>query len=309
MTAPTHTDSITPFIINKADVRGRVVRMSAVADTVLSRYDYPAPVAKLLGELLLVAAMLGSNLKQEGIFTLQIRGKGLIPLLVVDAEFGGQLRGFAEVSADAAAAIAQLPTPITPQALFGADAYLAITLDPGAGMQRYQGVVALEGESIPQALEHYFTHSQQVDVLFRLAVDKRAIPGATDAHWVAGGIMVERLPAENVLEPRSEESDEAWRYTSAIAGTVKDDELLDLLLDAPSLLYRLYHEEGAWVQDPQPVSTGCRCSRTRIEELLLSMPLEDRADMVVDGAISVHCQFCNTTEKFSPEEIGLPAAQ
>lgn len=314
-------DSVTSFLINDADVRGRFVRLGPVADTVLGRYDYPPAVARLLGELLLVAAMLGSNLKHQGIFTIQIRGEGLIKLLVVDAVFGGQLRGFAEVTDENRAAIEKLGEGATPAQLFGENAYFAITLDPGESMQRYQGVVGLEGESITDALTAYFTHSQQVEVLFKLALSR------SDKNWIAGGLMIERLPegsrSQDAIDTELDEAsslrrdsivkealaeeigDENWRYARAIAETVKQTELTDPMLDAPTLLYRLYHEEGVWVEDAQPLSTGCRCSRQRIEDLLRSMPLTDRADMVVDGVASVHCQFCNTTEKFTPEQLGL----
>lgn len=298
-------DSITTFIIDRANVRGRVVRLNTAAQTILSRYDYPPTVARLLGELLLVTSMLGSNLKQDGVFTIQIRGTGLIPLLVVDAAFGGQLRGFAEVGEGARERIVALGEAPALADLFGADAYLAITLDPGENMQRYQGVVALEGTSITDAIVHYFTHSQQVEVLFKLAVTNLA------NHWLAGGLMIERLPeaepsADGIKEALSQEiAEEGWRYARAIAETLNADELTDPLLDAQSLLYRLYHEEGVWVHDAQPLSTGCRCSRERIHGILLSMPDTDRADMIVDGAASVHCQFCNTTEQFTPQELGL----
>lgn len=307
MHSATVSDFVTPFMIDHADVRGRLVRLSDIAHTILTRYDYPAPVARMLGELLVVAAMLGSNLKQDGIFTLQIRGKGLVPLMVVDAAYGGELRGFAEMPGGSAQAIAALTNP-TPRDLFGQDAYLAITLDPGEDMQRYQGVVALEGESLTDAIAHYFTYSQQVDVLFRLAVDKVAPAKTGETRWVASGMMVEKLPPE-AAKASDAEREEGWRYTTAIVSTVKDGELTDPLLDAPSLLYRLFHEEGVWVQDALGVGANCRCSRDRIEKLLLSMPMEDRADMVVDGEVSVHCQFCNTTQRFTPEEIGLAAEQ
>lgn len=287
-------DIVTPFILNEADVRGRVVRLGAVAATILGRYDYPPAIARVLGELLLVASMLSSNLKQEGIFTIQVRGKGLVPLLVVDAVYGGQLRGFAEVPAASRAAIEALQQP-TPRELFGDEAYLAITLDPGVDMQRYQGVVGLEGETMTDALAHYFTHSQQVDVLFRLAVQESA------EGWVAGGLMLERLPPEGAAQV----DPESWRYASALAATVKPDELTDPLLDAPDLLYRLFHEEGVWLHEPQPMNAGCRCSRQKIENLLLSMSATDRADMIVDGVANVHCQFCNTTEIFTPVQLGL----
>ena len=288
------SDSITPFLIDRAGVRGRIVRLGNVAHTILSRYEYPAPVAKLLGELLLVASMLSSNLKQDGIFTIQVKGNGLVPLIVVDAEHGGNLRGYAEVPNGT-----KIADDASLRQLTGDDAYLAITLDPGAGMQRYQGVVAVEGDSLVDVLAHYFTQSQQLDVKFHLAVEKTPLPGATTPVWSAGGLMIERLPEAKT------DDEEGWRYATAITGTVKADELLDPLLDAPALLYRLFHEEGVWVYDPQPLSVGCRCSRERILALLNSMPLDERADMVKSGPASVHCQFCNTTQQFTADELEL----
>lgn len=298
-------DSLTPFMIDKAGVRGRMVRLAAVTNTVLSRYDYPESVATVLGELIAVAAMLAANLKQEGIFTIQIRGRGLVPLVVVDAAYGGQLRGFAEVPKESATEIQRLGASATPAQLLGKDAYFTITLDPGEGMQRYQGVVNLEGDSITETLAHYFTYSQQIDVLFRLAVGKVKLPGSKKETWLAAGLMVERLPVVGEVFGAGDEH-EGWRYASAIAATVKREELLDPMLDAELLLYRLFHEEGVWLQEPRLYSTGCRCSRERIENLLLSMPEVERAEMMKDGHISVHCQFCNTSEKFTPDQVGLP---
>ena len=103
----------------------------------------------------------------------------------------------------------------------------------------------------------------------------------------------------------SEENHEAWRYAQAITGTIKSQELLDPLLDAPALLYRLFHEEGVRVYPAHPLSVGCRCSRERIEQMLMGMSAMDRADMIVDGTASVHCQFCNKAELFTPSELGL----
>ncbi len=290
---------LTPFLLESGHVRGRVVRLGDVSHTILTRYDYPPAVANMLGELLLVAAMLAANLKQEGIFTLQLRGKGLVPLVVVDAVYGGALRGYAEVAPDATAAIMALENP-SPRTLVGEDAYLAITLDPGLAGERYQGVVALEGDTIAQAMMQYFIHSEQRDIEIMLTV------GDAPAR-LAAGMMVERLP--QVSSATSEENREAWRYALAMLATVKPEELLDPLLDAPALLYRLFHEEGVRVYDAHPLSIGCRCSRARIEELLNSMSLTDRADMLVDGVASVHCQFCNKAEIFTPSELGLAGMQ
>lgn len=298
------TDLLQPFTLEDAAVRGRLVRLGIVVDTILSRHAYPDPVSRLLGELLVVASMLSSNLKQDGIFTIQMRGNGIVPMLVVDAVYGGELRGYAQLAEGAAEAIAALPDAPLPRALMGDDSYLAITLDPGKGMQRYQGVVALEGESISEALQAYFTHSQQLDVWFALACDR--VPGS--GSWVAAGLMVERIADAGGTQTEAyASSEEIWRTVVALSGTVQAEELLDVGLSLQDLLFRLYHDNDARITPAQPLSVGCRCSRGRIFEVLMSMPLGDRADMVVDGYASVTCQFCNTTERFTPEELGLSA--
>lgn len=290
---------LTPFMLESGHVRGRVVRLGDVAATILSRYDYPPPVRRMLGELVVIAGMLSSNLKHEGIFTIQIRGNGLVPLVVVDAVFGGAIRGYADVSPEAAKAIAALDD-VSPRALVGEGAYLAITFDPGADMQRYQGIVELTGDSIADALGHYFTLSEQLDVEVTLAVSEAA-------PWAAAGLIVERMPEASAAV--AEENLDGWRYAKALLATVKREELLDPLLDAPALLYRLFHEGGVRVYDAHTLSVGCRCSRERISGLLLGMPLVDRADMIVDGVASVHCQFCNKAEIFTPTELGLTGTQ
>lgn len=286
-------DILTPFMLEGGTVRGRVVRLGAVADTILGRYDYPPQVARMLGEMLIAAAMLSANLKQHGIFTLQVRGTGRVPLVVVDAVYGGQLRGFADVRPEARAALEDI-TEYSPQALVGEGAYLAITYDPGADRERYQGIVALEGDSIAESLVAYFTNSEQLDVNVKMTVTR-------NGAWSVGGMMIERMPSA----PNDLKAHESWDYARAVAATVTDAELTDPLLDAPELLYRLFHEEGVWVYDPQTLDVGCRCSRARIISLLTSMNEIDRADMVVNGVVDVHCQFCNKSEILLPKDIGL----
>lgn len=281
-------DHLTPFIIHDSDVRGRIVRLNTVVDTILRRHDYPQAVSNLLSELLIVAALLSSNLKYEGIVTLQMKGNGPVPMIVADAVYGGAIRGYADVCGEIMGH--------SPRALVGDNAYLAITLDAEAG-ERYQGVVELEGESAVDALNAYFRNSQQLDVAFKLMVGRDE-----EGAWKAGGVMIERLPS---VTNDSEESMEAWRYAKVMLETLKPDELLDMRLDAQLLLYRLYHEQGVKVYDAKPITTQCRCSRERIHKLLLSMPEEDRTYALVDGKVSVHCQFCNVAQEFTPKELNL----
>ena len=290
---------VTPFMLESAAVRGRMLKLTDVSNTILARYDYPPAVRHMLGELLAVAAMLSATLKHQGMITLQVRGKGLVPLMVADALFGGELRAYAEVPAEAHAALVALPDA-SPAAIVGEGAYLAITLDAGEPGQRYQGIVALEGDSVAAALSNYFLHSEQREVSMMLSVS-RAEP------WSVAGLMIEPMPTPDVAIHAlgAEASAESWRYAQAMMATLRAEELLDPLMDAKTLLFRLFHEEGVRVYVSQPLSIGCRCSRERIEQLLMSMSPADRLDMLVDGTASVHCQFCNKAELFTPSDLGL----
>lgn len=303
------TDLLQPFTLEGAAVRGRLVRLGVVVDTILSRHAYPDAVSTMLGELLVVASMLSSNLKQEGIFTIQMRGNGIVPMLVVDSVYGGELRGYAQLTDAAQEALQALGAHPTSRQLFGDDSYLAITFDPGKGLQRYQGVVALEGDTISDALVAYFTQSQQLDVWFTLSCARIKESGA----WSAGGLMIERVADYGGIKADAAvlqlPPEEAWRTALALSNTVKAYELLDSHLALGELLFRLFHENDARITPPQPLSVGCRCSRGRIFDMLMSMSVEDRADMLVDGAVSVTCQFCNQVERFTADELGLPALQ
>jgi molecular chaperone Hsp33 len=317
-----HEDVVQPFMLHKSSVRGRMVRLSPVIDTILSRHNHPALVGKLLGEMLTLAAMLSSNLPEGGILTLQAKGNGPIRFIVVDAVHGGGLRGYADLAEgghDALEALAiQNADPDLPE-LMG-QGYLAMTLDLGFG-DPYQGIVPLEGHSMAEAVQHYFTQSQQIDVLFNLAVHRRtAKDGRT--HWASGGIMLERMPDEGgkpieqdlnagrVLRTKPVQPDETlhgWDYNALLVETATEDELLDPHLAPSALLYRLFNEAGVWVHDTKPVSVDCRCSREKIASILSNMGAEAIEDMKQDGIIRVTCQFCNHEERFEDADL-RPAA-
>lgn len=291
-------DSALPFMIEGTNVRGRIVYLHTLADTIIHRHDYPPAVAALLAETLVIAAMLSTNLKHEGMLTIQMKGEGPVNLVVVDVVHGGGLRGYAELAEDGAIKLGNM-THANLQTLFGEKGYLAITLEPGEGLQRYQGVVALEGEYIRDAVEAYFTHSQQIDVAFKLASKQ------TEGRLYVGGMMIERMPEEGGIAIANDDADDAWRYGKAMLMTLKDEELCDPELSQETVLERLYHEQGIMVYAPKVFHAGCRCSRERIHNLLMSMSDVERAEMLVDGTASVHCQFCNTTQNFTGAELGL----
>jgi molecular chaperone Hsp33 len=300
-------DLIQPFQVETGPVRGRLVRLGATVDTILKRHDYPAPVAVLLGELLLITAAIAGALKFDGIITLQSKSDGPINMMVADLETPGRLRGYARYDADALAASAgtervDIPVP----RLMGAGT-LAVTVDQGDDTELYQGFVALEGATLTDCAHAYFRQSEQIEAGLRLAVTRLDEDDAAGGRWRAGGMMVQRLPTAAPDRDAEEAREDAWREALAMMGSLTNAELTDPGLTPDRLLYRLFHEGGVRVFQPIALDEGCRCSAERIRNVLASFRPEERTEMVVDGRILVICEFCNASHGFAPEEFAEPA--
>jgi molecular chaperone Hsp33 len=316
-------DTILPFAVKALDLRGRIVRLGAVVDTILSAHDYPVPVAKLLGEAIVLTVMLGSALKFEGRFILQTKGDGPVHMLVVDFTSPDTVRACARFDADkVAAAIAA--GAAEPGKLLG-HGHLAMTIDQGPDMSRYQGLVPLEGGGLEQAAHEYFARSEQIPTRVRLAVAEefRAGDGGPRRHWRAGGILLQFLPksierqrqadlhpgdAPPGTEAHVVPEDDAWVEGRSLIATVEDIELIDPELSSERLAYRLFHEPGVRVFRAAPVKAQCSCSRQSVEAMLRSFSQADRDDMIEDGRITVTCEFCSSTYVFAPDEVGAQSA-
>ncbi|MFM2372205.1 MAG: hypothetical protein RIS85_1927 [Pseudomonadota bacterium] len=281
-------DRVLNFTLPDRDARGRVVRLGPVLDTILSAHSYPAPIRQILAEALVVTALLGSLLKDEdGQLTLQAQTQdGVVDLLVCDYR-NGELRGY--VRHDRARLDELGPAPSL-FALFG-EGYLAITFDLVATGQRYQGVVPLEGGSLAEACQSYFFQSEQVPTLIRVGVSH------SSKGCVAGGLLVQHLPdGEEGRERLHAQLDHPeWEHVSVLAGSVKEDELVDPALDLESLIWRLFHEEREIRAETGTVMTrGCRCTTEHYRDVLGRFAEADRDGMKNDeGVIVVDCAFCS----------------
>lgn len=299
VTAPPD-DFVQTFQIEGMNVRGRIVRLGAVADRVLQAHGYPDGVSALTGEALAIAAMLGASLKFDGVLTLQTRGDGPLRMLVADFSSPGVVRACASFDKDA-----PLPAPFAD--LHGGGSF-ALTIDQGAEMERYQGIVPLSAEGLTASALEYFRQSEQIPTAMRVAAAPlvlREADGKLRRHWRAGGIMIQNMAAlgGNPVA-NSDDPDEDFRRAEILMTTTEDHELLDPQLDPARLLYRLFHEDGVRVFPPVPLSFGCRCSRERVGSVLAQYPAEELKDLVVDGQIVATCEFCSTEYRFSPDEAG-----
>lgn len=290
-----------PTGIGRGGIRGRLLRLGPAADSILARHGYPDDVSRLLGEALGVAALLAETLKFEGIFTLQARGEGPVPLLVADYRKPGLLRGHASLHQERYDRLQSHPAPSEPVPRLLGGGLLSFTVDQGGHAQRYQGIVELRGGTLAECTNAYFQQSEQLDTVLRLAAGR--VPGDAGAGrdgWRVGGILLQRLPQTG----RGAEADEdAWPRAMTLLGSARDEELLDPALSAEALLFRLFHEDGVRVFEPQRVAAHCTCSRARILEVLRTFSAGEQAEMVIDDRITVTCEFCNRSYVFAPEDV------
>jgi len=293
-------DLAAPFQIENQPVRGRLARLGSAVDEVLTRHDYPAPVANLLGETCALAALVGNSLKFEGRLIVQAQGDGPVSYVVADYDTEGSLRGYCRYDA---ARLAELQTETGfrvpgAQALLGHGVFI-MTIDQGADTERYQGVTPIEGETLAFCAERYFAQSEQTPTRVRLAVGQ--VDDGSGPKWRAGGILLQNIAEDDARG----ETAEAWREAQFLFETIGEDELIDPTLTPETLLYRLFHEQGVRLFAAQPLRAFCRCSQDRILSVLQAFGAAERAEMVeADGRIHVTCEYCSRVYKVEPEAVG-----
>ncbi len=295
----TFMDSSLGFSIPSRNARGRVVRVGPLLNKVLDAHAYPDPLAKLLGEALILSALFGSTLKEaDGQLTIQAQTQnGVVELLVVDYK-GGELRGYLRFDADR---FAEAPADPSLFALFG-QGYLAITFDQTLTGERYQGIVPLEGGSLAEAAEHYFVQSEQIPSLLRIAVAKD-----DEGQWLAGGLLLQHLAegeeGRERLHVRLDHPE--WEHVRTLGETVTAAELANPALELEAIIWRLFHDEGEIrVLPAAPLIKGCRCDVTHIRQVVGQFSAEEHADMAdSDGVIRVNCEFCAKSFPIEVSEI------
>lgn len=301
-------DFVANFQIDQRPIRGRVSRMGAMSlSPILYRHDYPNSLARILGEAVTLAAVLGSSLKFEGRLLVQAEGDGPVSMLVGEYRSGGGVRGYAKYDADAWAHLEKVNkggAPHMPQ-LFGPAGRLAlIIVQDRPATQPYQGVVPLLKATLAECAEDYFAQSEQIPTRIKLSMAELEKVGEPSV-WVSAGMMVQRIAADKARG----ETDEAWREAEALFQTLTPAELVDPDLPVNDLLYRLFHEQGVRIEDAIELADECTCNQERLVSTLTSLPDEELRDMVEeDGTLAIDCQFCGRHYAIGIDEVTQAAS-
>ncbi len=278
------SDICQSFMLDDSHIRGRLIRLDNVSTEILGKHKYPPTVAQILSELLAAGCALAGLLKYEGIFTFQSRTDGPINLTVVDVTHHGHVRGY--IQYDEAA----IDGKSTFSELMG-QGYLAFTVDQGTSVDRYQGIVNLQGETLCEGLEHYFTQSEQM--VSRVVIRSQKTP---DGHWKAAALVLQQLPKEDVDE-------DTWPHIEALLQTVNNDELFSDSLASEEILYRLFHELNIEIYEPQKLHAHCRCTPERIKDILTHQSPTELEEFFEDNQLKMTCQFCNEEYTFARDDI------
>ncbi|WP_321389408.1 Hsp33 family molecular chaperone HslO [Emcibacter sp.] len=296
------TDACLPFSLEGRDIRGRIVRLDETINKVLNTHKLPEEISRELGEIMVLAALLGSMLKYEGILTVQIRGDRGVNFIVADfataGEGSGVIRGYAQYDPEKWKA----PEEPSLATLMGDKGHMLITIDQGKFMDRYQGIVALEGETLSEAAVEYFHNSEQLPSRVRIVCTRDG-----NGRWKGAAIMLQHLARNTDLErlrnrdgsPEAED----WQNACVLMDSVTDKELLDTSLPLQDLLFRLFHEGGVRVFDPVQMANGCRCSEDKLRQVLSNFSPDDLQHMAEDGVITMTCEFCKTDHVFELKKL------
>ncbi len=314
-------DTILPFQLDKADMRGRVARLDGVLETIINQHAYPLPVAALATEVALLTALIGQTVQLNWKLSVQVHGDGAIRRIAADY-FGptaeakpAQLRAWASFDAE------RLQLDAQPFGQLGSGMF-AILIDQGTGAQPYQGITPLAGGSLSKCAETYFAQSEQLPTAFQLGLAQEL---GTDgqALWRSGGIMVQHMPKAGMhvqdeasgdggllqaTDILSGDASENWNRVTTLLETAELTELVGPHVDPSTLLYRLFNEEGPRVFDVQPVEFGCTCGPDKVRQSLSIYSAKDIATMTTDeGIVTADCQFCGAHYEMDPATLGFEA--
>lgn len=296
-------DTCVSFFIDNGAYQGRLIRMSSVLDTIISKHCYPRPVAAVVAESTVLAAMLASTLKYEGLFTLQTQSNGAVSMVVVDVTSEGKIRAcasFDEEHLKQNQELRKTSGEIEAAPHLMGKGHLAFTVDQGPNTELYQGIVDLQGKNLTECALRYFKQSEQIDTDLKLFLQA---PEGESGSWLAAGIMLQKMPLKGGNESSPEEMEEAWNEAKVFMESLTQDEVFNAELTSEQLLHRLFHANNLNISKCKNYSFGCRCSREKLLQTLSTFSEDDINAMLENNKVTATCHFCSEKYVFDKGEL------
>lgn len=281
-----------------------MIRLDNVVNTILAKHQYPIQVSAVVAESTALAALLASTLKYQGLFTLQTKSNGPIPMVVVDVTSEGKIRACADYNEKKiikAQELRKTVGEIEPAPHFMGEGILAFTVDQGSNTELYQGIVDLQGKDLSECAMRYFKQSEQIETYLKLYLHA---PDNEQDRWKAAGVLLQKLPSKGGKEqPEETDNSEIWNQAIIFMQSLQADEIFADDLPSETLLHRLYHADNLQISQTKEYSFGCRCQREKLWNTLRTMKPEEIDEMCENGKITATCHFCGTTYSFDKGEL------
>lgn len=285
------SDWVRSLSLAGGDVHGRIVELGHLSiDKVLRTHVLPHSASVLLGEAITLSALVGTSLKFKGKLILQSQGDGAVNFLTAEYHTTGGVRGYARLTSTNT----DIQNGATAKELLGKGTF-SLTIDSDNKAERYQGIIALEQDSLSVSTEDYFEKSQQVQTCIRLAVAE-VKEGDAPAYWKARGIIIQKIATEAL----SEEDKDSWQTAEALLSTASDEELADPNLSSEQLLFRLFHELEPHLGDATPIFQTCSCSDEKVGGFISTLDDAQKEELRTEmGVIEVTCEYCGTSYTYT----------
>lgn len=263
------------FLFTEGNIRGIWINLDSAYQELVSQSSYPPIIQTVLGDACVASCLLAATIKSEGSLTMQLQSSGNINLMVMQTLADGSVRGMANWNEDAS---------LTENQLFGAEGKLVITLDPGEGKKRYQGITELVDDSLLATIENYLTRSEQLPTRLWLA----NTPGKK-----AAGLLLQQLP---------DADPEYWQHLTILADTISTEELLDLT--AEETLTRLFHQESLELFPAETMRFNCSCSNQKVVDMIVAMGQAEAEAVISEKSnFEVKCEFCSRAYEFDQVDL------
>lgn len=298
-------DTCVSFSLADGAFVGRIVRLDNVLQDILQKHGYPLNVSTALSETSALAVLLSSQLKYDGLFTLQLQGNGPVSVLVADVTSDHKIRAcakFDEKQLKKAKALRKTEDIIEQVPHLVGGGHMAFTIDQGPNTDLYQGVVDLQGKTLSEIALRYFKLSEQIDTSLKLFVK---YPQGESDSFLAAGIMLQKVPLKGgkEIDTNETEHNNMFEDAKAFISSLSENEVFDENLSSEDILYRLFHSLDVKVTKETNYEFGCRCSRDKLFSTLSTFKKEDIEDMTEDGKICATCHFCSTKYVFDKDEF------
>lgn len=316
-------DTILPFHLEAADVRGRVARLDGTLNQILSQHNYPLAVSAQVAEAALLTALIGQTISLRWKLSIQIRGDG--PLRIIATDYFAPKSEVEPARIRAYASYDSESVKITEKEGFDliGNGMFAILIDQGSGTKPYQGITPLAGGSLSKCAETYFAQSEQLPTRFK-AITAQESQGGVDIKWRAGGIMVQHMPKASPLIQNdggsgedgllqagdlvSDDDAENWSRATILMESAEETELIGPHVGQERLLRRLFHQETPRVFPAQTIEFGCTCGEEKVRQTMSIYSKKDIKHMTADnGVVTADCQFCGAHYELEPSTLGKDA--